>query len=31
MEDFIQQLQQKVDEKLETPPTNRTLENPFGK
>jgi hypothetical protein len=31
MEDFLRQLQTKVDEKLETPPTNRTLENPFGK
>jgi hypothetical protein len=31
MEDFIRQLQEKVDEKLETPPTNRTIENPFGK
>ena len=31
MEDFIRQLQTKVDEKLETPPSNRTLENPFGK
>ncbi|MDA1277703.1 MAG: NotI family restriction endonuclease [Verrucomicrobia bacterium] len=31
VEDFLRQLQTKVDEKLETPPTNRTLENPFGK
>jgi len=31
MEDFMQQLQTKVDEKLETPPTNRPLENPFGR
>jgi len=31
MEDFISHLQEKVDEKLETPPTNRILENPFGK
>ena len=31
MEDFIKILQTKVDEKLETPPTNRTLDNPFGK
>jgi hypothetical protein len=31
MEDFIRQLQEKVDEKLETPPINRTIENPFGK
>ncbi len=31
MEDFLRQLQTKVDEKLETPPTNRTLDNPLGK
>jgi hypothetical protein len=31
MEDFLRELQTKVDEKLETPPTNRMLENPFGK
>jgi hypothetical protein len=31
MEDFLRVLQTKVDEKLETPPTNRTLDNPFGK
>jgi hypothetical protein len=31
MEDFICLLQEKVDEKLETPPVNRTLENPFNK
>jgi hypothetical protein len=31
MVDFIAHLQEKVDEKLETPPINRTLENPFGK
>ena len=31
MGDFMRHLQEKVDEKLETPPTNRTLENPFGK
>ena len=31
MEDFMRVLQTKVDEKLETPPTNRTLDNPFGK
>ncbi len=30
MEDFINHLQEKVDEKLETPPTNRTVENPFA-
>jgi hypothetical protein len=29
MEDFLRHLQNKVDEKLETPPTNRTVENPF--
>jgi hypothetical protein len=31
VEDFMRLLQTKVDEKLETPPTNRTLDNPFGK
>lgn len=31
MEDFMRVLQTKVDEKLETPPTNRTLDNPFAK
>jgi hypothetical protein len=31
MGDFINHLQEKVDEKLEMPPINRTLENPFGK
>ena len=31
MEDFVKILQTKVDEKLETPPINRTLDNPFGK
>jgi hypothetical protein len=31
MEDFMRQLQEKVDEKLETPPTNRTIENPFDR
>jgi len=30
MEDFLRQLQTKVDEKLETPPTNRTLDNPLS-
>ncbi len=30
MEDFLRHLQTKVDEKLETPPTNRTLEHPLG-
>ena len=29
MEDFISHLQEKVDEKLENPPINRTVENPF--
>lgn len=29
VEDFLRHLQSKVDEKLETPPTTRTLENPF--
>ncbi len=31
MEDFMQVLQSKVDEKLDTPPTNRTIDVPFGK
>lgn len=31
MEDFISHLQEKVDEKLESPPINRTIENPFSK
>jgi hypothetical protein len=31
MGDFLRHLQTKVEEKLETPPTNRVLENPFGK
>lgn len=31
IEDFLQHLQEKLDEKLETPPINRTLDNPFGK
>lgn len=31
IEDFMKILQTKVDEKLETPPTNRTLDTPFGK
>lgn len=30
MEDFLRQLQSKVDEKMETSPTNRTMETPFG-
>lgn len=29
MEDFISHLQEKVDDKLENPPINRTIENPF--
>jgi len=29
MNDFMELLQAKVDEKLETPPTNQTIENPF--
>ncbi|HEV2329265.1 MAG TPA: NotI family restriction endonuclease [Verrucomicrobiae bacterium] len=29
MEDFISHLQEKVDEKLENPPVNRSIENPF--
>lgn len=31
MTDFISHLQEKVDEKLENPPINRTLSNPFEK
>jgi hypothetical protein len=31
MEDFMRVLQSKVDEKLENPPTNRTIDVPFGK
>jgi hypothetical protein len=31
IEDFMRHLQEKVDEKLETPPTNRTIENPFDR
>ncbi|MCG3197729.1 MAG: hypothetical protein GHCLOJNM_02219 [bacterium] len=30
MEEFLKHLQLKVDEKLETPPNNQTIENPFG-
>ena len=30
IEDFMRVLQTKIDEKLETPPTNRTIDNPFG-
>ena len=30
VEDFLRYLQSKVDEKLETPPTTRTLDNPLG-
>lgn len=29
VEDFIRDLQTKVDEKLETPPNNRTIESPI--
>lgn len=29
VEDFIQLLQEKLDEQLETPPTNQTIERPF--
>jgi len=29
MEDFVRELQTKVDEKLENPPTNRVLDSPF--
>lgn len=29
MEDFIKLLQEKLDEQLETPPTNQTIERPF--
>ncbi|WP_169239616.1 NotI family restriction endonuclease [Candidatus Roseilinea sp. NK_OTU-006] len=29
MEDFIRLLQEKLDEQLETPPTNQTIERPF--
>ena len=31
MEDFLRQIQTKVDEKLENPPTNQTIEDPFGR
>jgi len=30
MEDFVRELQSKVDEKLDNPPTNRVLDSPFG-
>ena len=30
VEDFLHHIQIKVDEKLETPPNNQTIENPFG-
>lgn len=30
VEDFMSLLQAKVDEKLETPPINKTIETPFG-
>ena len=29
VEDFIKLLQEKLDEQLETPPTNQTIERPF--
>jgi len=29
VEDFIKLLQEKLDEQLETPPTNKTIERPF--
>jgi len=29
VEDFIKLLQEKLDEQLETPPTNQTIEGPF--
>lgn len=31
VEDFLRQIQSKVDAKLETPPNNQTIENPFEK
>lgn len=31
IEDFIKILQSKVDEKLENPPENKTIDSPFGK
>jgi hypothetical protein len=31
MEDFLNHIQTKVDEKLENPPTNQSIENPFAK
>lgn len=31
IEDFLSQIQSKVDAKLETPPNNQTIENPFEK
>ena len=31
MEDFLRQIQTKVDEKLENPPNNQTIEDPFGR
>ena len=30
MEDFVRELQTKVDDKLDNPPTNRVLDSPFG-
>lgn len=29
VEDFIKHLQEKLDDKLETPPINKTIESPF--
>jgi hypothetical protein len=31
MEDFLRQIQTKVDEKLDNPPNNQTIEDPFGR
>jgi len=31
LEDFVKLLQEKLDEQLETPPTNKTIERPFGR
>jgi len=29
MDDFMKLLQERLDEQLETPPTNKTVEKPF--
>jgi hypothetical protein len=29
VEDFVKSLQEKLDEQIEIPPTNQTIENPF--